>query len=30
MNDSLCLRALDPVGIDMAHDIMADFLSPWP
>ena len=28
MNDSLCLRALYTVGIDMAHDIMADFLLP--
>ena len=25
MNDSLCLRALHTVGIDMAHNIVADF-----
>ena len=25
MNDSLCLRTLYSVGIDMAHNIVADF-----
>ena len=28
MDDSLCLRALYAVSIDMAHDIVADFLLP--
>ena len=28
MDDALCLWALRPVGIDMAHDIMAYFLFP--
>ncbi len=28
MDDPFCLRALDPIGVDMAHHIMAGFFFP--